>query len=141
MIIDLIIGILFAALVISGATIVTRMGHDGYRLRVKIRDKVGGGFLPMWVGKPLLLCSECMSSLWGSAIYWLLPMGMDTQGSILLLIHTCILGHGSEILIVHILEKLLLWPFFILSLPPVTGWILKQLPENAVVKSDPDKHT
>ena len=40
-------------------------------VRESLQSKVDRGFFPSWLGKPIMLCSPCMNSLWGSLVYWL----------------------------------------------------------------------
>jgi hypothetical protein len=50
-----------------GLSAVTQKGKIGYFIRVLI-EKIKYSF----INKPLLLCPECMSSFWGTIIYFLL---------------------------------------------------------------------
>jgi hypothetical protein len=48
-------------------------GDEGmiiHRIRESLQSSMDRGFSsPMWA-KPLLLCSPCMNSTWGSVVYW-----------------------------------------------------------------------
>jgi len=50
---------------------------------------------PEWISKPTLLCPPCMSSVWGTAIWWTV---------------------GFAYLPLSLSERLWQWPFYILAL-------------------------
>ena len=56
-----------------GLRAITDEGRRGYPIRKFFQDKF------FTIGKPLILCVTCMSSFWGTVIYW---SNMAAQGPI-----------------------------------------------------------
>ena len=65
--------ILIVSLFCLGLRAITDSGMIGYPVREYFFDKA-----PYW-GKPIVLCPACMTSLWGTIIYWGYTLTMTTQ--------------------------------------------------------------
>ena len=67
---DLAYKLFLAVLVCGGITAAARPGGLLSFLRERLDDLTERGLFPSMLAKPLLLCTPCMGSIWGTLVYW-----------------------------------------------------------------------
>jgi hypothetical protein len=67
-----------------------------------------------WYYKPIFTCITCMSSLWGSAYYWIISLGLFLGNSSILIISDA-----------EFVSMVILWPITCVSCAFLNTWFYK----------------